>query len=133
MVNDTTRPALADGHVERIEDELGTEMAGGGPADDPAAPDIEHHGKVEEAGCCRDERDVCDPQLIGTACGEVAVHQVRGRSAALGAARRHRPAAAMAGTDQPGAAHQPCDALATVPCAPGPEFGMRPRCTVGLA
>ena len=50
VVNDAARPTLADGHVERIKDELGAQVVGGGPADDPAAPDIEHHGEVEEAG-----------------------------------------------------------------------------------
>src|SRR3954470_21284655 len=86
-------------------------MVGGSPANDLAAPDIEHDGEVEEAGCRRNERYVRDPQLIGTAGGEVAVHQIRGRPAAVVAVRRHRPAAAMAGTDQPGAAHEPCNAL----------------------
>jgi hypothetical protein len=62
-----------------------------------------------------------------------AIHQVRGRSAAVVAARRHRPAAAMAGADQPGAAHQARDTLAAVPFAPGSELGMHPRRAVGLA
>src|SRR3712207_6932090 len=94
-------------------------LVGGGPADDLAAPDVEHHGEVEEAGRRRNERDVGDPQLVRAAGGEVAVHQVRCRPAVLVTPRRHRPAAAVAGADQPGAAHQPCYALAAVPFAPG--------------
>jgi hypothetical protein len=39
----------------------------------------------------------------------------------------------MAGTEQPGAAHQACDALAAVPFASGTQLGMHPRRTVGLA
>lgn len=39
----------------------------------------------------------------------------------------------MAGTDLPGAADQTRDALAAVPFAPGPEFGMHPRRIVSLA
>jgi hypothetical protein len=33
-------------------------MTGGGPADDLAAPDIEHHGEVEETGCRGNEREI---------------------------------------------------------------------------
>jgi hypothetical protein len=132
VVNDIAWPALADGHVECTEDELGAQVAGGGPADDLAAPDIKHHGEIEEAGCRRNERDVCDPQLVRATGGEVAVHQVRRRPAAVVAVRRHRPATAMAGADQPGAAHQPCNAFAAMPFAPDPEFRMYPRRAVGL-
>src|SRR4051794_14266859 len=98
-MNDIAWPTLADGHLQRIEDELCAQVVGGGPADDLAAPDIEHHGEIEEARCRRDERHVCDPQLVRATGGEVAVHQVRGRSAAVVTSRRHWPAATMAGTD----------------------------------
>jgi hypothetical protein len=58
VVDDAARPALADGHLQRIEDELGAQVVGGGPADDLAAPDIKHHGEVEEACCRGDERKI---------------------------------------------------------------------------
>ena len=51
VVNGAARPALTDGHLQRIEDKFAAEMVGGGPADDLAAPDIEHHAEVEEARC----------------------------------------------------------------------------------
>ncbi len=56
VVNDIAWPALADGHLQRIQDELGAQVVGSGPADDLAAPEIEYHGEIEEAGCRGDER-----------------------------------------------------------------------------
>lgn len=125
VMNDVARPALGDRHLERIQRQLGAEMAGGRPADNLAAPDVKHNRKLEKAGCRGEECNVRDPQLVRAAGGEVAVHQVRRWPAAV--------VAAMAGADQPGAVHQPHNPLAAVSLAPDPEFSMHPRRAVGLA
>ena len=50
------RMAHADGHVKRIDDELGAQMPGHGPAHDPAAEDIDddragfYHARFDEFG-----------------------------------------------------------------------------------
>ena len=111
-------PPLADRHLERVQHELGAQMVGHRPADDPAAPGIEHDGEVEEARGGRHEGDVGDPELVRASAREVAVHQVRRRAGVLVAPRRHRATAPVAGADQPGLAHQPGDPLAAVPLAP---------------
>ena len=46
VMNDVGRLALRDGHVERGEDELSAQMSCHGPADDAAAPHIEHKGQI---------------------------------------------------------------------------------------
>jgi hypothetical protein len=37
---------VGHGHVQRLEDEVGAQVARHGPADDPAAEGVEHHGQV---------------------------------------------------------------------------------------
>lgn len=69
--------ALADGHVERLGDELGAEVGGHGPADDAPAPDVEDDSEVEESGPRRHIGDVRHPEAIRPLGGEVSIHQVR--------------------------------------------------------
>ena len=64
-------PALPDGHVQRVEDELRAQVRRHGPADHSAAPRIEHDGQVEEPCGSRDIRDVGDPELVGSVGREV--------------------------------------------------------------
>jgi hypothetical protein len=41
--------AARDGHLERVDDELGAEVVGDRPADDPAAVAVHHRGQVQPA------------------------------------------------------------------------------------
>ena len=43
-----SRPRLAEGHVQGIQDQLGSQMVGHRPADDPAAPDIDDDRQIEK-------------------------------------------------------------------------------------
>ncbi len=107
MMNDVARPPLAPRHLERVEHEFGPKMIGHRPADNLAAPGVEHDGEVEEAARRRHEGDVGHPQLIRLGCREVAIDEVRRRPALPVSAGRNRAAAAMAGPDKAGPAHQP--------------------------
>jgi hypothetical protein len=59
------RLALPNGHVERVEHELGLQVGGHGPAHDPAAADIEDDREIEESRPRGDVGDIGDPELIG--------------------------------------------------------------------
>jgi hypothetical protein len=62
MVNESFGgPPLRQGHVERREHELRSQVIGDSPSDDLSAPDIKHDGKVQKADPRRDVRDVGDP------------------------------------------------------------------------
>src|SRR5712672_920692 len=63
-MDDAVRPALADRHFQRIQHQLGAQMIGHRPADDLAAPGIQHDGEVQKAACRRYEGDVRHPELV---------------------------------------------------------------------
>src|SRR3954454_1262496 len=48
MMDHVARPTLAGGHVQGIQNQLGSQMVGHRPADDPAAPDIHDDRQIEE-------------------------------------------------------------------------------------
>ena len=68
---------LADGLLEGIEGEIGSERARDSPAHDPAAEDVDDEGDVDEATPGGHIREVRDPELIGAFCREVAFDQVQ--------------------------------------------------------
>src|SRR6202035_4184822 len=55
VMDDAVRPSLADRHFQRIQHQLGAQMIGHRPADDLAAPGIQHDGEVQKAACRRYE------------------------------------------------------------------------------
>ena len=115
------RPALADRHVQRVEDQLGPEMRRHRPADHPAAPGVEDDGEVQEAGPGRDVRDVGHPQPIGAVGGEGPLDEIRGRpGGGIAAGGGHEGAPAHAG--QAGGLHEAGDALAADVDALGRQF-----------
>jgi len=61
MMDDVLGSPLADGHLERAQHQLGPQMVRHGPADDLAAPHIEHHGQVKETRRSWYAGDVCEP------------------------------------------------------------------------
>jgi hypothetical protein len=131
VVDHVARSPLADGHLERVQHQLGPEMVRHRPADDLAAPGIEHDCKVEEPRGGRDEGDVSDPEPVRARGGEPAVDQVRGWSGLLVPPRRDWPVAATAGADETGFAHEPRNPLAPVSLSSSPQLGVhtgRPIC-----
>ena len=94
-------------------------MVGHGPADDLAAPGIQHDRQVEEARGRGDEGNVADPKLVRRRGVEVAIHQVRRGADLLVSSRRDRSALTSARPDEASLAHQPGDPLAPVPLVSG--------------
>ena len=126
------RAPAGDGHVQRVDDDLGVQRVGDGPADDPPGPDVQHHREIDEADPCRDVGDVGDPLLVGPDGSEVALEQIRRRASGWVAACRAVPAAPADAFD-PGAAHQPSDPVAADPHPAGAQLGMDPWPPVGAA
>src|SRR4029450_11579208 len=71
--------ALGDGHVQGVQDQLGAEMVGHRPADDPAGERVEDDGEVEPALTGALLGDVSDPQAGGSWGTELGRDQIRGR------------------------------------------------------
>jgi len=61
MMYDVLGSPLAHSYLERVQHQLSSQVVCHGPADDLAAPDVEHHGQVKEPGCGWQVGDVCDP------------------------------------------------------------------------
>jgi hypothetical protein len=100
MMDHVARPTLAEGHVHGIQDQLGSQVVGHRPADDPAAPDIQDDRQIEKPRRGRDVGDVGDPQLVRARRLEIAVHQIGRGSGLFVAPCRDRAAAPAAGADQ---------------------------------
>ena len=103
--------ALGDGHVQGVQDQLGAEMVGHRPADDPAGERVEDDGQVEPALVGALLGDVSDPQAVGSWWTELARDQIRGRCRGRVAASEPVPSAAVDADDTAGA-HEPSDPLA---------------------
>jgi hypothetical protein len=56
--------ALGDGHVEGVQDELGAQMVGHRPADDPPREGVQDHRQVQPALTGALLGDVGHPQLV---------------------------------------------------------------------
>ena len=70
------RPPAPGGHLQGVDDQLGADVIGNGPADDAAAPCVEDDGDVHLALGRGVLGDVADPQAVRALDGELAVHQV---------------------------------------------------------
>ena len=57
-------PTLSQGHLQSVKHQLGAQVRGHGPADDPPGPGVHDHGEEEEAGVGRDVRDVAHPEFV---------------------------------------------------------------------
>ena len=125
------RPALAKGHVERLENQFGAQMSGHGPADDTAAESVEHHRQVEKARPGRDISDIGDPHGVGRRTNEMAVEQIRCRPRAMITHRGNHPGA-PARTAQAGRLHQARHPLASGMDIRRTQFLMNPRRAIGL-
>ena len=65
MMDHLARPTLAEGHVEGVENQLGSQVIGHRPADDPAAPDIHDDCQIEKARQGRDIGEILSANLSG--------------------------------------------------------------------
>ena len=77
VMDDLLGAAPRQRHVQRIEDQLGTQMRGHRPADHPASEHIDHDGEEHEAGPGRHTGDVGDPQPVGGVGFEAMLDEVR--------------------------------------------------------
>src|SRR3954453_5889831 len=66
MMDHVARPTLAEGHVQGVHNQLGSQMVGHRPADDPAAPDIHDDRQIEEARRGRDVDEILSANSSGT-------------------------------------------------------------------
>ena len=145
VVDHVARPALPDGHVHGVDDELRLEVVPHGPADDASRVRVEHDDQVQEAPPGRHVGDVVrraddppdrpltrlTPELFGRVRRDVAADQIAGRAHPRIAERRAW-SLASADAQQSLELHEPLDPLAA---NPGPfvcELGVDPRGTIGL-
>jgi hypothetical protein len=105
VVNDIGRPALTDRHVQRGQNQLRPQVGLHRRTDDPVAEGVQKHGQIQELRRGRDERDVRDPELIGSLRLEFSIHQVRCR-ARIAIALRGYDAATAADADKSGGLHR---------------------------
>ena len=131
-VDDDTGPTLADRHVQRVQDQRGARMVHRRPADDLAAPGVQHHSEIQKPGRVGDKPDVRDREPVWPRRREVAIHKVGRGPDRFVAAGRCNPAAAATGARQARAAPQACDAVTSAPLASGPTFRGHAGCTVRL-
>ena len=132
-MDDILRSTLTHRHLHSVQNQLCPQVVGHRPADDLAAPGIQHHGKVEEACRRRHVGDVGDPELVRPGRGELAIHQVRRRPGVLVTPGRHRAAVPMAGANQASLPHQPRNPFAAVLLAIPLQLGVDTRCPIDLA
>src|SRR4051794_35672348 len=72
-----TRAALAERHLQGVEDEVGADVSGELPADDHPAVRVEHEGEEDQAFPAAQVGDVGDPELVRARRSEVALDEIR--------------------------------------------------------
>jgi len=107
----SARSSIPQRHLQRIEHQLGSEVAGHAPADHPPAPGVDDDRQVQEPLPGRQVGDVGAPQRIRLADAEVPLDQIVTELGLL-VTSRGSDATPATHTPQLGDAHQPGDALA---------------------
>jgi len=102
--------APPDGHLDGVDDELGTDVIGYRPAHDPATERVEDDGQVHLPVAGGVLGDIHDPQPIRFGGVEPATDEVVAGLAAVTAGAATPPSTVDAG--HAGLAHEPLDALA---------------------
>jgi hypothetical protein len=116
--------ALADGHVQGVQDQFGAQMVGHRPAHDPAGEAVQHHRQVQPALVGALLGDVGHPQPVRPWRREVPLHQVRRWCSGRVAACRPVPSTAVDAL-QAVVTHQPGDPFAAdVDIQAQPELGV---------
>jgi hypothetical protein len=124
--------AAPEGHLDRIDDQLGAQVLAHRPADHHAAVGVDDHRQVQPAGPGAHVGDVGDPQRVRAAGDKATIDQIGGRRPkwiGLGGASE----AAPVGPLEPGLAHQAGDPLSPVAVAVGPQLGVDAGGAVGAA
>src|SRR5512146_2164049 len=129
MMNDVFRFAPLNGHVERIQNKLGTQMIGHCPTDDAPAKRIEHYGKEKKPRPRRHIGDIRDPQLIRPGRRKVPVDEIGSRSR-ISISNRGREAFSSRGALEFSLTHQPRNAPITDADAGFAEISLQSRTTV---
>jgi hypothetical protein len=125
--------SLGDRHVEGVQDQLGAQVVGHRPADDPTGEGVQDDRQVQPAIAGALLGDVGHPQPVRSWWGEVALDQVRCRGGLWVAARQPVPPAPMAALEASGA-HQPGHAFAAhVHLQAQPQLGVHARGAIGPA
>jgi len=115
-----------DGHLHGVDHELGADVVGDGPADDPAAEGVEHHRDVDLALGRRVLGHVHHPQPVSLGGIEGPVDQVVARIGGPVTAGAAAPLAPV-DADHAGLAHEPFDPLArATQLLAETEFGVDP-------
>ena len=123
---------VRDRHRQRTLHQFGPHVRRHRPADDAAAPGIEHDREVQPAIPSAHLGDVGDPQLVGPVGREVAVHQVRRGPGLRVLLRRRRLEAPPRHAMNAQIPHQACHALPAHPLARRLQFRLDPRAAIGL-
>ena len=123
--------ASPPGHLERVDDDLGSDPVRDRPAHDPSAEGVDHRGAVDPPVFRAMLRDVAEPEPVRLVRAELSLHEVLvSRGVGL-------PSTAFAPMRHPGQAieaHQPGNALlADVNAEPEPQLGEHPRGPIGAA
>jgi hypothetical protein len=119
--------AAVNGHRERVDDELGAHVVGHRPANDPPAIGVLNRSQVQPALPGSEIGDVGEPQHVRSARPELPFDQVVS-DPDTGNPNRCSPILLRYKPGDPGALHQPLDALATDPDATAEaQLRMDPR------
>jgi hypothetical protein len=125
------RLAPPAGHVERVDDELGSEVIGDRPADDEAAPRVDHHRAVDASVAGWVLGDVGDPQPVRSGGLELADDQIIGRDG-VAVASCAALAAPAGDALELGVAHEALHPLAAdADVLAEAELGVHPRAAIG--
>jgi len=126
-------PARVERHVQRAEDELGPEVVGHRPADDPAAAGVQDDRQIEPPLPGRDIRHVRHPQPIWRHRAEGPLDEI-GRGQGPPVTDRGPGLASPTGAArQSGQPHEPSDAPTTARQAGRAELGVHAWAAVGPA
>ncbi len=108
MVDDVLRPALPERHLQRIQNQLRTQVIGHAPAHNAPAEGIQHDGEIQKTGPGRNVGDVHHPQLVQCHHREIPLHQIRS-AGRLGIAHHRRGFLTPGNPLQSRGPHQPGD------------------------
>ena len=127
----TVGATASEGHLERVDDELGAEMVGHRPADDPPGEQVLDVREVQEPFPGRDVGDVRRPGLVRAVRAKVALNEVGSDPDARQPDGRP-PALTRQQPGDSGRSHQPLHALTPDPdIVLEPQLGVDPPRAVG--
>jgi len=118
-------------HLERVDDQLGAEMVGHRPADDPPREQVLDVREVHEPLPRRDVGDVRRPRLVRALGARITLEQVRSDPDS-GQPDRRAPALARHQPGDTGRPHQPLHALSSdTDVLLKPQLGVDPPGAIG--